>query len=142
MFGGFGAADPMWGEIIMATPSFAMSPQEDVMLDGVARQVANINQMFSRERLERAAAQDERLRLARELHDGVLQSLTGATLLLETLSRLIDADPRAAQKRLRDIEGLVIEEQRELVTEGLPSKAVAGRLAITEGTAKVHLHHV
>lgn len=112
------------------------------MLDGVARQVANINQMFSRERLERAAAQDERLRLARELHDGVLQSLTGATLQLETLSRLIDADPRAAQKRLRDIEGLVIEEQRELVTEGLPSKAVAGRFAITEGTAKLHLHHV
>jgi signal transduction histidine kinase len=95
-------------------PSFAISTQEDVMLEGVARQVADINQMFSRERLERAAAQDERLRLARELHDGVLQSLTGATLQLEALSRLIDEDPRAAQKRLRDIEGLVMEEQREL----------------------------
>ena len=29
-----------------------------------------------------------------------------------------------------------------MVTEGLPSKAVAGRLAISEGTAKLHLHHV
>jgi signal transduction histidine kinase len=59
---------------------------------------------------------DERVRLARELHDGVLQSLTVASLQLEALSRLIDDDPKAAPKRLRDIEDLVIEEQRELRT--------------------------
>jgi len=29
-----------------------------------------------------------------------------------------------------------------MVADGLPSKQVAGRLAITEGTAKLHLHHV
>lgn len=29
-----------------------------------------------------------------------------------------------------------------MVAEGLPSKHVAGRLAITEGTAKLHLHHI
>jgi two-component system, NarL family, nitrate/nitrite response regulator NarL len=29
-----------------------------------------------------------------------------------------------------------------MVAEGLPSKHVAGTLAITEGTAKLHLHHI
>lgn len=29
-----------------------------------------------------------------------------------------------------------------MVADGLPSKHVAGKLAITEGTAKLHLHHI
>jgi DNA-binding NarL/FixJ family response regulator len=29
-----------------------------------------------------------------------------------------------------------------MVADGMPSKHVAGRLAITEGTAKLHLHHI
>jgi signal transduction histidine kinase len=87
------------------------------MLEGVARQVVtDINHFFSKERLERAAMQDERLRLARELHDGVLQALTGATLQLETLSRLIDENPDAAHNRLRIIEQFILEEQQELRT--------------------------
>jgi signal transduction histidine kinase len=93
-----------------------LSPQDDLLLDGVARQVADVNRLFSKERLQRATAQDERQRLARELHDGVLQSLTGAALQLETLSRLIDKDPGAARQRLRAIEKLISEEQRELRT--------------------------
>jgi signal transduction histidine kinase len=89
--------------------------QEDRMLEGVARQVVtDINHFFSKERLERAAMQDERLRLARELHDGVLQALTGATLQLEALSRLIDENPSAARTRLQIIEQLIAEEQQEL----------------------------
>jgi len=85
------------------------------MLEGVARQVAtDIHHFFSKERLERAAMQDERLRLARELHDGVLQALTGATLQLKALSQLIDENPDAARNRLQIIERLIAEEQREL----------------------------
>jgi DNA-binding NarL/FixJ family response regulator len=29
-----------------------------------------------------------------------------------------------------------------LVTEGLPNKRIASQLAISEGTAKLHLHHI
>jgi DNA-binding NarL/FixJ family response regulator len=29
-----------------------------------------------------------------------------------------------------------------LVTEGLPNKKIASQLAISEGAAKLHLHHV
>jgi DNA-binding CsgD family transcriptional regulator len=33
-------------------------------------------------------------------------------------------------------------EVARMVADGLPSKHVADRLSITEGTAKLHLHHV
>jgi len=93
-----------------------MSPfQEERLLEGVAREViADIGRFFSKDRVQRAAMQDERMRLARELHDGVLQSLTGAALQLEALSRLVEVDPQLARQRLRNIEDLITEEQREL----------------------------
>ena len=66
--------------------------------------------------VEHAAAVSERLRLARELHDGVLQSLTGAAVQLEAMSTLVDKDPDAARERLREIHDLIVEEQRKLRT--------------------------
>src|SRR5205807_111278 len=33
-------------------------------------------------------------------------------------------------------------EVARMVVDGLPSKAIARKLSITEGTAKLHLHHV
>jgi signal transduction histidine kinase len=89
--------------------------QEDRILEGAGRQVmADVNRFFSKERLEQAAMQDERVRLARELHDGVLQSLAGAALQLEAMSRLIEVDPDEARERIKEIEKLIAEEQREL----------------------------
>ena len=89
--------------------------QESLILEGAGRQVmADVNRFFSKERLEQAAMQDERMRLARDLHDGVLQSLTAVALQLEAMSRLIDVDPEAARDRLKDIAKLIADEQREL----------------------------
>jgi signal transduction histidine kinase len=101
----------------MSTPkSFLSAPfQDDSMLEGVARQVmSDINQFFSKERLERATMEDERERLARELHDGVLQTLAAVRLQLDAVSRTIDENPQAAQKRLLDIGNLIANEQRDL----------------------------
>lgn len=99
----------------MSTTPRLPSFHNDRILDGVARRVtADINQFFSKERLERAAMRDERVRLARELHDGLLQSLTAAALQLKALSRVVDKNPHLAGQRLRDLERMIADEQREL----------------------------
>lgn len=58
--------------------------------------------------------QNERLRLAHELHDGLLQMLTGLTLQLEAAVQLVDADPHAARTHIREIQQLIVDAQREL----------------------------
>jgi len=57
---------------------------------------------------------EERLRLASELHDGLLQSLTGAALQLDATLQMLASNPDAARARIREIQELIIERQREL----------------------------
>lgn len=49
------------------------------------------------ERLKEAAASDERLRIARDLHDDFLQTLSAIKLYLERCRLLIDKDPEKAK---------------------------------------------
>jgi signal transduction histidine kinase len=87
----------------------------DRMVDPIAHTVvADVDKSSFKKRIERAATLNERLRLARELHDGVLQSLTGAALQLEAMSRVADGDPNAVRTRLSEIRDLLVEEQVEL----------------------------
>lgn len=65
-------------------------------------------------RIRDTAVAQERLRVARDLHDGFLQSLTGASLQLEMTDRLIDTDPAAARERLRNVQNLIAADQKEL----------------------------
>lgn len=65
-------------------------------------------------RLGRGAATEERIRLARDLHDGVLQSMTGVALRLEAVRRLLDEDPAAAREALAEVQRLIALEQRDL----------------------------
>jgi hypothetical protein len=79
---------------------------DDLLLgEVVAHQVASsMDQSLLSRRLRQAAAAEERNRLSRDLHDGVLQSLTGAALQLETVHRLWDSAPRDARDRLAAIQ--------------------------------------
>jgi len=64
--------------------------------------------------LQRGAVAEERVRVARDLHDSVLQSLTGVALQLRTLPRLMAQNPEEAQKRLAEIEQVIVSGQKEL----------------------------
>jgi signal transduction histidine kinase len=89
---------------------------DDLLLgEVVAQQVASsMEQSLLSRRLRLAAAAEERNLLSRDLHDGVLQSLTGAALQLQTVQRLWDSNPQAARDRLAAIQRLIADEQRDL----------------------------
>jgi len=59
----------------------------------------------------RETAAEERARLARELHDGTIQSMLGVELRLESLKRRMDTD---LQKDLGEVQGILRREAAEL----------------------------
>ena len=89
---------------------------DDLLLGEImARRVAaSMDHFYLQQRLKQGAATEERIRLARQLHDGVLQSLTGAALQLQTVGPLLEEDRQAARERLDLIQRLLTEEQRDL----------------------------
>ena len=62
----------------------------------------------------RDAVREERIRVARDLHDGLLQSFTGIVLQLETLHTMIEEDPDEVRRKITDIQGVLMADQREL----------------------------
>lgn len=71
----------------------------------VARLVTSrLDSLYLLERLRDAAALEERVRVARDLHDGLLQSQAGAALQLLAARRLLDRDPGVARQRLDEVQ--------------------------------------
>jgi len=117
---------------------------DDLLLgEVVAHQVASsMDQSLLLRRLRQAAAAEERNRLSRDLHDGVLQSLTGAALQLETVQRLWDTEPRAARDRLATIQQLIADEQRDLRFFIRDSKLIPVALAAGAAGLDAGLHEL
>jgi signal transduction histidine kinase len=92
-----------------------LTSDELVLSDIVAHQVAaDMDQFYLSERLQQAAVTEERLRLARNLHDGLLQSLTGMSLQMAAVRRLLEENLHEARDHLFEIQRLIAEEQRDL----------------------------
>jgi signal transduction histidine kinase len=86
-----------------------------VMGEIVTQQVtARLEHFYLLRRLQQSAVMEERVRLARDLHDGLLQSLAGTALQLHALRRALGEQPREALDRLRELENLIVTEQRHL----------------------------
>jgi signal transduction histidine kinase len=89
---------------------------DDLMLGAiVAAQIAAcLDQYYLRERLRGTAAVQARIGVARDLHDSVLQSLSGIGLQLGTLRRLRDVNAHAVEKYIVEMQETIIAEQRRL----------------------------
>jgi signal transduction histidine kinase len=83
----------------------------DVVADLTA---ARLSQAYLVRSMRETAVTTERLRLARDLHDGVLQTLTGAALQLQTARRLLGVDARAAEDRLSQVQRIIAAGQNDL----------------------------
>jgi signal transduction histidine kinase len=85
--------------------------------------------MYWQDRLREAAALDERVRLARDLHDSLLQSQAGAALQLVAARRLLDRDPEAGKQRLADVQEQL--ERDELEMRGFVTRLRPARGPVT-----------
>lgn len=83
----------------------------------VARQTeAHLDQVDLVEHSRTAAVSAERVRIARNLHDGVVQGLAAAGLKLDAARALVVSDPQAAAIRMVEVQELLAEEQKGLRT--------------------------
>lgn len=101
----------------------AFTDEEIVLAQGFADQATIALAHFSLlERLSETVVLEERIRLARDLHDGVLQTLAGTVLQLEVLRRELPEDAEVRQ-RLLEIQLPLVAQQRELRSLIQPLKA-------------------
>ena len=89
--------------------------------------VTRLESLYWQDRLREAAALDERVRLARDLHDSLLQSQAGAALQLVAARRLLDRDPAAGKQRLADVQQQL--ERDELEMRSFVTRPAAGEPA-------------
>src|SRR6185295_1065909 len=94
-------------------------PTPDVLplTEVIARETgASLDQLHVTRRLAEVTLSEERIRVARDLHDGVLQSLTGLRLELQSVATgaVGDLSSSTTRDRLLNIERAIAMEQREL----------------------------
>lgn len=85
-------------------------------------------QIAERQRLETEIlkiSENEQTRIGRDLHDGVCQSIAGASILLEVEANNLDREKSQASTRVREIARLLrecVDQARQLATSLVPAK--------------------
>ena len=89
---------------------------DDMALGAVAGRLvtATLEHFHLLARLRQAVASEEQIRLARNLHDSVLQSLASVAMQLHTARQLFESKPLAASAQLQEAQETLADEQRRL----------------------------
>jgi signal transduction histidine kinase len=130
-----------------------ITPEELSLLAGIGHQIGvAVENARLYEQAQQLAVIEERNRLARDLHDSVMQALYGVTLYAEAATRQLDmGDGRLASEHLGEIRETAEEALREmrvlifelrppvLQQEGL-SMALQSRLEAVEGRVGIKTH--
>lgn len=95
----------------LGTPTAEIVPLTDVVARAVGWSIEQIQLTY---RLQEIGASEERIRLARDLHDGLLQSLTGVRFELRALQDAVEIHDESSVGRLHALERALAMEQREL----------------------------
>ncbi|MGN6183667.1 MAG: sensor histidine kinase [Thermoanaerobaculia bacterium] len=77
--------------------------------------LATLEQFFFVQQVRQTASAEERLRISRELHDGIVQSLAGVGLRVHALRSKFDESSEVAEQ-LRHVQTVLEHDQRELRT--------------------------
>ena len=109
---------------------------DDLALAHIAGRLvlATVEQFFFLQQVRQTASTEERMRISRELHDGIVQSLGGVGLRLQALATQFANDPLAAE-RLAQVQRVIEHDQRELraiVRELRPHDPRDGRSVVSD----------
>jgi len=123
----------VYGGIVLYYPDVQEYSDEEIGLaETFADQTAlAIENARLRAQAEQSAVAAERSRLARDLHDAVIQTLFSASLIAEVLPRIWERNPDEGQRRLNELRELTrgaLAEMRTLLLELRPSALVEARL--------------
>jgi len=128
------AKDVVLGTLNLATRApREIAPEEMALLAAIGQQTGvAVENARLYEQAEIAAAEAERIRLARDLHDAVSQTLFSASLIADVLPRLWARDPEAGAQRLESLRRLTrgaMAEMRALLMELRPAALLKVDLA-------------
>lgn len=117
-------------------PNVRAPTADDLELAHIAGRLvlATLEQCFFVQQVRQTASAEERLRISRELHDGIVQSLGGVGLQLEAIRAQFAKEPAAAE-RLAHVQQVVEHDQRELraiVRELRPHDPREGRTILAD----------
>jgi signal transduction histidine kinase len=129
----------VYGNLYLTEKAGGFTPIDEELVVVLAAQAgAAVENALLSERLQSLAVQDERERISRELHDGVIQSLFSIGMGLESARSLLRRDPDRVEDRISSaVEGLdgAIRELRNYIFRLRPHEAAA--MGLTRGVAEL-----